>query len=235
MNVFKFGSRAVIKLSFNFSVWLIEKLNNTKQYDQKLAMLRKFPKGTLGYDIAKCLDDHKLRLVPGFESHDLKHVLLDFKMTPVDEIRMQAFMLGNRNYSFPCFAIFTFGAILLPCKWTTLYKDFKRGRVTLPISTWTIEEFANLQTTDLQNMISEPDYSQSFFTMKNVIKYGALSSIFAGVAGMIICLPFLFSPSLADLVGAGFAFIGGAILAAGGLLTLSNVIKPQLQANTGQA
>ena len=70
--------------------------------------------GTLGKDIANCLEKNNLRFVPNYESHDLKHVLLDFKMTPVDEIRMQAFMLGNGNYSIPGFAIFIFGALLLP-------------------------------------------------------------------------------------------------------------------------
>ncbi|HYE55154.1 MAG TPA: hypothetical protein VD996_09935 [Chitinophagaceae bacterium] len=53
------------------------------------------PEGTLGKDIADCLQKHRLRLVPKFESHDLKHVVLNFQMTPADEIRMQAFMMGK--------------------------------------------------------------------------------------------------------------------------------------------
>lgn len=63
--------------------------------------------------------------------------------------------------------------------------------------------------------------------MKRLTKYGALTSLIAGIFGMIFCLPFLFSSNIADLVGAGFPFIGGVILAVGGLLTLSNLTKQQ--------
>ena len=114
MRILKIAARTIIKKSFNLSVRTIEQFNGMKLCEQKVDELRKLSEGTFGNDIAKCLDDHKLRLVPGYESHDLKHVLLDFKMTPVDEIRMQAFMLGNGNYTLPCFAILTFGAVLLP-------------------------------------------------------------------------------------------------------------------------
>ncbi|WP_343744769.1 hypothetical protein [Chitinophaga sp.] len=42
---------------------------------------------------------------------------------------------------------------------------------------------------------------------------------------MIYCLPFLFSSSMKDLVGAGFPFVGGAIIASAGLIALSNLAK----------
>ncbi|MEL7006633.1 MAG: hypothetical protein AAFN93_28495, partial [Bacteroidota bacterium] len=76
-----------------------------KAYDEQLEQLRQLEKGTLGREIADCLDKHNLRLVPHYESHDLKHSLLDYKMTPTDEIRLQAFMIGNGNISIPSIAI----------------------------------------------------------------------------------------------------------------------------------
>ncbi len=42
-------------------------------------------------------------------------------------------MLGNGNYSIPSFAIFIFGALLLPDLWTTFYKDYINGRNSKPI------------------------------------------------------------------------------------------------------
>ncbi len=227
MNILQKISRGVIEKSFRFSVWFIERFHNKNPYREKVNALRKLPEGTLGRDIAQCLDDNKLGLVPNYESHDLKHVLLDFKMTPVDEIRMQAFMLGNGNYTIPCFAIFTFGAVLLPEQWSVFYTDFKRGQSTEPVSEWTIEEYAEKETQQLRNTIFEKQIPiQPVFTMKKITKYGAIASIIAGISGMLFCLPFLFSSSVADLVGAGFPFVGGAILAAGGLLALSNLSRP---------
>ena len=232
MKILKFISRTIIEKSFNLSVWTIEKFNDMTPYDKKVIALRKLPEGTLGNDIAKCLDYNRLRLVPNYESHDLKHILLDFKMTPVDEIRMQAFMLGNGNFTIPCFAILTFGTILLPDKWKILYSDFVRGRKTKPISTWTIDQYKELRTEQLREIIFDSSYiRQPILKIRIITKFGAISSIVAGVFGMLFCLPFLFSSSIADLVGAGFPFVAGSILTVGGLLALSNLSRPQTQTN----
>jgi ubiquinone biosynthesis protein Coq4 len=94
-----------------------------------------------------------LGLVPKYESHDLKHVLLDFKMTPEDEIRMQAFMLGNGNITLPCIVILVFGAIFIPDRWRLLINDFKRGSQVRPISAWTIEEYADKSTEELREYV----------------------------------------------------------------------------------
>ena len=61
--------------------------------------------------------------------------------------------------------------------------------------------------------------------MKTFVKYFAFASVVAGILGMLFCLPFLFSADIADLVGAGFPFIGGSILTVGGLLVLSNLAR----------
>jgi hypothetical protein len=226
MNILQVIARNIIKKSFHFSVWTIEKFYGIAIYEQKVRKLKEFPDGTLGKDIANCLEKNNLRLVPNFESHDMKHVLLDFKMTPVDEIRMQAFMLGNGNYTIPSFAIFIFGALLLPDLWLTFYRDYKNGLYAKPIKNWTVEEYAHCQTSTLREIVF--NYSaeqQTKFDMKSLTKFGAFTAIIFGAFGMLFCLPFLFSNNMADLVGAGFPFVGGAIIASGGLITLSNLAK----------
>lgn len=230
MNIFQIIARAIIKKSFHLSVWAIEQFHDIDVYEQKVRQLNELPDGTLGKDIANCLTKNNLRLVPNYESHDLKHVLLDFKMTPVDEIRMQAFMLGNRNYSIPSFAIFIFGALMLPDLWKTFYEDFKNGRNTKPIKTWTIERYQHFPTSTLRQTLA--NYSrepQKEFNMKPFVKLGAFAAIVLGTFGMLFCLPFLFSNKMADLVGAGFPFVGGAIIASAGLLTLSKLAKQPRQ------
>lgn len=230
MNLLQILAQKIIKNTFHISVWVIEQFHNIDEYQQKVLKLKELPEGTLGYDIAKCLETNNMRLVPEYESHDLKHVLLDYKMTPVDEIRMQAFMLGNRNYTIPSLAIFVFGAFLLPDVWTTFYKDFKKGRKAKSIKTWSIEEYANCQTATLkQLLVNYPIQQTTKFNMNTIVKLGAYTAIMFGTLGMVFCLPFLFSSNLADLVGAGFAFVGGAIIASGGLITLSNIMYPKKQ------
>ncbi len=226
MNVLQIIARKIIRKSFHLSVRAIEQFHDIDVYDEKTRQLGAMPEGTLGNDIALCLKNNRLRLVPGYESHDLKHVLLGFKMTPIDEIRLQAFMIGNGNYSIPSFAIFTFGAILLPDCWSTFHNDFKKGRNTQPVSQWTIDEYAHCDTATLQQRITNHSTVQrNPFDMKKLVRFGAISAILFGILGMLFSLPFLFSSSLPDLVGAGFPFVGGAILASAGLIALSNLAK----------
>jgi ubiquinone biosynthesis protein Coq4 len=153
MKILQNIAQNIIKASFHLSVWIIEQFHDINIYENKVELLLKMPIGTLGNDIGKSLKENNLRLVPRYESHDLKHILLDYGMNPVDEIRMQAFMIGNRNYSISVFAIFIFGGIILPYFWLEFYKDFNKGRKSLPIKTWTIEEYSCCQTKLLREKI----------------------------------------------------------------------------------
>ncbi|WP_229972576.1 hypothetical protein [Pontibacter harenae] len=192
-------------------------------YDLQVDELRKLEAGTLGREVADCLDTNKLRLVPGYESHDLKHSLLDYKMTPVDEIRMQAFMIGNGNISIPSIAIFTFGFILLPYKWIQFAKDFRLGLNSKQIKEWTLGEYADKDLIQLRKSVILADKTRYKLEplLKKLAYVGSVSAMIAGIFGIVFCLPYLFSPLLEDLVGAGFPFVGGAILFSAGLISMT--------------
>ena len=228
MNIFQNITRQIIKQSFYLSVSTIEKFHNIERCEMQVTELGNQKEDTLGHDIYKCLKDNNLGLVPNYESHDLKHVLLSFKMTPEDEIRMQAFMLGNGNWSLPCISILLFGAILLPDMWTIFWEDYKKGRKATPISSWTIEQYADKNTDELRQIIfTESIKKENSITMKKLSRYGAFASMIAGFFGMIFCFPFLWSARIEDLVGAGFPFVGGAILFGAGLIAFSIATKKQ--------
>jgi hypothetical protein len=57
-------------------------------------------------------------------------------------------------------------------------------------------------------------------SIKMLINAVAIIAMGAGLFGMLFCFPFLWSAKMEDLVGAGFPFVGGAILFGTGLLTL---------------
>ncbi len=62
-------------------------------------------------------------------------------------------------------------------------------------------------------------------SLKTIVLVGVSAVIIAGIGGMLFCLPFLFSSRIEDLVGAGFPFVGGAILAGSGLIALAISLK----------
>ena len=153
MNRFQKLARKIIKISFNISISIIEFFSEMEPYKKKVAHLRKFEKGTLGKEIADCLDCHKLTLVPKYESQDLKHVLLNYDMTAEGEIRMQAFMIGNGNWALPTLAIFIFGAILLPSKWPVFMEDMRKGKKAISVKKWSIDEYADQQIDELRQRV----------------------------------------------------------------------------------
>ena len=219
-------SELIIKYSFKLAVWLIGLFYNKEPFNLKVTALEKMPEGTVGKSIADCLNSHKLKLVPGYESHELKHVVLGFAMTPLDEIRMQAFMLGNGNSSLSSLAIFLFGFVLLPHKWKTFLQDYRNGKNTIPIKHWTIEDYAaaNLKQVRVKLL---PAPAVNRVVKPNLAYVLSIASILAGGFGMLYCLPYLFSLVLEDLVGAGFPFLAGTILVGCGLVSLSIKSKAQ--------
>lgn len=218
MNPVQKITRTIILHSFHLSVAIINCFYDMGKYRNNVTELSKMNRGSLGKEIADCLEVNGLTLVPKFESHDLKHVLLDYKMTPVGEIRLQAFMIGNGNYSLASFAIFIFGAALLPELWRECYSDFQKGRNTKPISDWTIEQYAHRDLVLLREEISLP-YKKKAYSINAhlLLRLMSVTLIVVGGLGMIYCLPYLYSSNMTDLVGAGFPFVGGAILLVGGL------------------
>ncbi|WBA44003.1 hypothetical protein [Hymenobacter canadensis] len=104
----------LIRHAFFLSVWCLEQCHDMTRYHRQVTALSQLPDGTVGHALGACLLARELTLVPGFESHDLKHVVLAYELEPVGEIRMQAFMLGNGNWTLPSMLIFLFGLLLLP-------------------------------------------------------------------------------------------------------------------------
>lgn len=62
-------------------------------------------------------------------------------------------------------------------------------------------------------------------SLKTIVLVGGFAAIIAGIGGMVCCLPFLFSARYPDIIGAGFPFVGGAVLAGSGLIALAIALR----------
>lgn len=138
MNPFQHLARKIICLAFRVGIPAFELFHSRARLRRRTMELASYPEGTLGREIGDCLQRFGLRPLPFFESHDLKHVLLGYGMTPVDEIRLQAFVIGNGNRSFPTVLLFCVGALLLPEEWPSVRQAFRRGKATMAISSWSV-------------------------------------------------------------------------------------------------
>jgi hypothetical protein len=214
----------LISRAFFLAVSLIERLHDMRPYQQKLEALAQLPAGSVGQEMAAAMQARQLNFVPGFESHDLKHVVLGYALEPLDEIRLQAFMLGNGNWTLPSVLIFLFG-LLLPHRYRLFYQDYRAGRACPSLAALTIEECQHYPLQAFQQQLLsryvqlKPAARLCFHAWFSLT--GSYALILVGAAAMLLCFPFLWSANVADLVGAGFPFVAGAIFVVGGFLSLS--------------
>lgn len=139
-----------IKLT-GWTIWALEKIYGSTFLDSKLLHLRTLQHGTVGREMAKMLDSKNYRLIPKFENHDLKHIILDYEMTMRDEIRMQAYLVGNGNYTLPCL-IFLSLAIFYPKIWKDLPTEFKQGKKSSSIHFLTLENCMEKSLSEVKNV-----------------------------------------------------------------------------------
>ncbi|WP_299254970.1 hypothetical protein [uncultured Aquimarina sp.] len=117
----------------------------------KLHELRLLPEGTIGKDVFKMLNSRHLKIIPKFEEHDMKHIILGYSMSSIDEIRMQAYLFGNGNYNIFCL-LFLASGIMFPEYWNTFYKDYKKGKNAISMSNLTFEKCKMKLSKDLKTI-----------------------------------------------------------------------------------
>ena len=221
-------SDKIIIFSFDLAASVIQTIFRIQRSENLLNGKVNLHKDTVGYQLDKCLREQGYDLIPYFESHDLKHIILGYEMKPLDEIRMQAYLLGNGNYSAITLLIFIFGLLFKLSYFPTFVNDYKRGQFSKSIRHLRLSDCIDENINSIQN-----EYTNSM--KKDIAKIsaeflldpkalGLLTSLIGGL-GMIYCLPFLYSSNLVDVVGAGLPFIAGSILVVGGLYVYSNNIE----------
>ncbi|TDW49080.1 hypothetical protein EV144_103606 [Flavobacterium sp. 270] len=130
-------------------IWLLELIYGKNYLAPKHNYLRTLQQGTVGREVAKMLDSKQYRLIPKFENHDLKHIVLEYEMTMKDEIRMQAYLIGNGNLTLPCLLFFSLG-IFYPTIWKDLFKEYQNGKFTKSIHFLTLNDCMELQLKDIK-------------------------------------------------------------------------------------
>ena len=128
---------------------MLEFLYGTRLLEEKLSKLRAMDEGTVGKEIACMLDRKGYRLIPKYENHDLKHIVLGYEMTMKDEIIMQAYLVGNGNLTGPCL-IFLSLALFYPKTWTELPNAYRCGKKRKSIHLLTIDACRNRNLKELQ-------------------------------------------------------------------------------------
>lgn len=122
-------------MRWKFVVWLTVVATNLsgilirkRQQPYTFEMYGAMPLGSLGHTYYKTLTDQKMTYKPNLIRHDLKHVLLGYTMQMPDELRIHAFLIGNRSYNPMAILYLLVCFCVVPEIVPSLKKDFQRGR-----------------------------------------------------------------------------------------------------------
>lgn len=139
-----------------FLKWLIEKavpiLNTFRKvpdWPYSIEEHRVMDNHSLGKEVANFLDSRKLPLLRKYEVHDVLHVLLGYGTNPLEEMKLQAFMIGNKSATISGKFLFIIGLIIKPEYYPQLRKDLTLGKKASKISKY---NFAELQLNNIQDL-----------------------------------------------------------------------------------
>ncbi len=132
------------------AVPFLNKFRNPPEWPLTIGDHRQMKKGTLGNDVALFLDERQLPLLPKYEVHDTIHVLAGYGTTPFEELKLQAFMIGNGSSTFPGKVLFVLGLMIKPEFRKPLKHEFEKGRKAKPIAQCNFFELINENTETLR-------------------------------------------------------------------------------------
>lgn len=90
--------------------------------------LLQLPEHTFGHKLGEHMRNYKLDFIPGFEEHDMKHLLLGYAVSVPGEIRLSAFEFGTGNRSFMTLSVFLLGIPIAMDLWPQMIEDFREGK-----------------------------------------------------------------------------------------------------------
>lgn len=112
------------------------------------------PPASLGAALGHFLQSNQLQLMPGFENHDMFHIILGYDTSAPQEVALQWCLLGNGKRS--TYAILTalIGFFIFPEHWGLLLTAYKRGKRMRPFHHWYFEYLLRENLSELQAFLN---------------------------------------------------------------------------------
>lgn len=125
-----FRKRFLVYLAHDVALPYLKLMRKNYQFPYSLKSLQRLPEGTVGQELYTFFFNNDLELMPYYEKHDIKHVVLGYPPTEEGEVCLQCFMLANGHYTFPTLFSVGVGFVIMPEKWKAFRKAWIRGRRT---------------------------------------------------------------------------------------------------------
>jgi len=97
------------------------------RFPYSIRQLQHAPEGSVGKELYYFFCRNKLKLMPYYEKHDIKHVVLGYPPTEEGEVSLQCFMLANGRITLPVLFSVAVGLLIMPEKWGAFRRAWQRG------------------------------------------------------------------------------------------------------------
>jgi ubiquinone biosynthesis protein Coq4 len=126
----KFRKRLLIYMTHDVALPYFRLVRKGYDFPYSIKDLQHFKEGTVGRALYSFFFNNDLELLPHYEKHDVKHVVLGYPPTEEGEVSLQCFMLANGRITAPVIFSVLLGIVIMPESWFKFRKAWKRGRAT---------------------------------------------------------------------------------------------------------
>ena len=130
----KIRSRLLVLLTHTFALPVLKIVRRNKRFPYSMEQLSALPYETVGNELWQSLNANNLRLLPYYERHDIKHVVLKYPFTDEGEVCLQFFMLANGRVSFPVLATVLYGLVTMPEYYASFSVAYQHGKSAKDLS-----------------------------------------------------------------------------------------------------
>jgi hypothetical protein len=123
------------------------------QWQVDRAELLQYPPGSIGQQLGYFLTGNDFHLMPGFENHDIFHVLLAYGLTAPEEVELQWCLIGNGKQSVYAYLAALVGAACFPEYWGRWRRAYQRGKSLRTFHHWYYEYLLQENLSDLQHFL----------------------------------------------------------------------------------
>lgn len=131
----KLRKRLLVYLAHEVALPYFRLVRKGYKFPYTVKQLQRFPEGTVGKALFHFFMDNQLEMLPHYEKHDVKHVVLGYPPTEEGEVCLQVFMLANGRITFPVIFSVCIGLLIMPEQWNLFFKAWQRGRATHSLKT----------------------------------------------------------------------------------------------------
>lgn len=126
----KLRKRLLVFLAHRVALPYFKLIRKDNHFPYTVSQLAAYANGTVGRELYLFFLHHNLAMLPHYEKHDIKHVVLGYPPTEEGEVSLQCFMLANGRITLPVLFSVAIGLIIMPERWSVFRGAWIKGRQT---------------------------------------------------------------------------------------------------------